>query len=98
MNKKHQKCPINGVFPPLCDPPRFFFKNLALSLLYPYDALTSLKKLEKTDGWSLRYLKTYTHTDTHTDKGNYKGPLRLNPGFKINAFRISMQPNLLQSQ
>ena len=34
-------------FSPICDPPRFFFKNRALSLLYPYGALTSSKKLEK---------------------------------------------------
>ena len=34
MDKKHQKYPQNGGFPP------FFFKNRALSLLYPYGALT----------------------------------------------------------
>ena len=33
---KHQKYPI-------CDPIMIFFKNLALSLLYPYGALTSCK-------------------------------------------------------
>ena len=35
-----------GVFPNLL-PTMIFFKNRALSLLYPYDALTSCKKLEK---------------------------------------------------
>ena len=49
MDKKHQKCP----------------KNRALSLLYPYGALTICKKLENTRELSLRYLKTDTHTDTH---------------------------------
>ena len=54
------------VFSPICDPPRFFFKNRALSLLYPYGALISCKKLEKTNERSLRYLKTDTRTDGHT--------------------------------
>ena len=46
-----------GVFPHL-RPPKIFFKNRALSLLYPYGALTSCKKLEKSLERSLRYLKT----------------------------------------
>ena len=66
MDKKHQNAPKMGVYP-ICDPPRFFFKNRALSLLYPYGALTSCKKLEKTNERSLRYLKTDTRTDTRTD-------------------------------
>ena len=51
---------------PFCDPSRFFFKNRALSLLYPYDALTKCKNLEKTNEWSLRYLMMDTRTDGHT--------------------------------
>ena len=51
--------------------PNFFFKNRALSLLYPYGTLTSCKKLGKTNERSLRYLKTDTRThgrmDGHTD-------------------------------
>ena len=60
MDKKHQKCPI-------CDPQRFFFKNQTLSLLYPYGAITSYKRLEKTNKQTLRYPKTdtYKHTQTH---------------------------------
>ena len=46
-----------GVFPHL-RPPKIFFKNWALSLLYPYGAITSCKKLEKNNEQSLRYLKT----------------------------------------
>ena len=42
-------------FFPICDT---FFKNQALSLLYPYDALTPCKNLEKTNGQSLIYSKT----------------------------------------
>ena len=57
MNKKHQKYPKNVFFPHLW-PPRFLFKNRALSLSYPYGALTSCKKLEKTNERSLRYSKT----------------------------------------
>ena len=43
--------------------PKIFFKNRALSLLYPYGSLTSCKKLEKTNEQSLSYLKTDTHTN-----------------------------------
>ena len=67
MDKKPQKCPRNGDFPPFVTTQDFFFKNRALSLLYPYGALTSCKKLEKTNERSLRNLKTDTHTDGHTD-------------------------------
>ena len=46
----------NEVFPHL-RPPKIFFKNQALSLLYPYGALSSCKTLEKTTSeLSLRYL------------------------------------------
>ena len=77
-------------FPPICDPPRFFFKNRALSLLYPYGALTSCKKLEKNNQRSLRYLKTDGRTDRRTNKGDYHGPHRVNPGSKINFSMIEM--------
>ena len=43
MDKKHQKYPQNGGFPPFVTPQEFFFKNRAPSLLYPYVALTSCK-------------------------------------------------------
>ena len=46
MDKKHQKCPKN-VFSPFVTPQYFFFKNRALSLLYPYGALNSCKKIRK---------------------------------------------------
>ena len=65
--QKTSKIPQKWGFSPICDPPRFFFKNRALSLLYPYGALTSCKKLEKTNEQSLRYLKTDGHTDGRTD-------------------------------
>ena len=56
-------------FSPICDPPRFFFKNRALSLLYPYGALTSRKKLEKTNERSLRHSKADGRTtDQRTDQ------------------------------
>ena len=45
-------------FSPICDHPLYLFKNWALSLLYPYGALTSCKKLQKTNEQSLRYSKT----------------------------------------
>ena len=62
MDKKHQKYPKNGGFPPFVTP-RFFFKNRALSLLHPYSAQTSCMILEKTNGRSLSYLKTDRRTN-----------------------------------
>ena len=58
MDKKNIKNTSQICFSLICDPPRFFFKNRALSLLYPYGALTSCKKFEKNNEQSLRYLKT----------------------------------------
>ena len=55
-------------FFPICDP-HDFFKNRALSLLYPYGALTICKKLEK----SLEQSLTDGPTDglTTADIGDY---------------------------
>ena len=85
-------------FSPICDPPRFFFKNRALSLLYPYGALTSCKKLEKSLERSLRYLKT-DHgprtnrlTDGRTDMGDYIGPLSGKPGVQNGGFPPFVTP------
>ena len=66
---------------PYLRPPTFFFKNRALSLLYPYGALTSCKKLEKNNEPSPRYFKDGL-TDGRTDKGAYYGPHQVNPGSK----------------
>ena len=57
MNKIHQKCPKYVIF----------FTNLAFSPLYPYGALTSCKKLEKTNVQSLGYLKTDRPMDQRTN-------------------------------
>ena len=65
-------------FSPICDAPRFFFKNRALSLLYPYGTLTSCKELEKTNERSPRYLKA-DHRQT-TDHG--QGRLLRSPSGK----------------
>ena len=48
--QKHQKMLKNGGFRQFVTPQDFFFKNRALSLLYPYGALTLCKKLEKSLG------------------------------------------------
>ena len=89
--QKTSKMPQKWGFSPICDPPRFFFKNRALSLLYPYGALTSCKKLEKSLERSLRYLKTDGRTNgPRTDMGDYIGPSRVNPGSKMN---IIITPN-----
>ena len=55
MYEKYQKYPKNGGFPPFVTPQDFFFKNWALSLLFPYGALPSCQKTENTNGGSLRY-------------------------------------------
>ena len=57
MDKKHQNIPPKSGFSSICDPQDFFSK------IGLYGALTSCKKLEKTNEQSLRYLKTDTHTD-----------------------------------
>ena len=67
MDKKHKKYPQNGVFPLFVTPKDFFSKKRALSLLYPYGALTSCKKLEKTNERSLEILKD-GRTEGHTYK------------------------------
>ena len=46
--QKTSKMPPKWGFSPICDPPRYFFKNRALSLLGPYSALTSCKKAKKS--------------------------------------------------
>ena len=56
MDKNIKNAP--KMFFPQFVTPETFFQNLALSLLYPYGALTSCKKLEKNNEQSLRYLKT----------------------------------------
>ena len=56
MDKKPQKCPKNGGFPPFVTS-QDFFKNRALSLLYPYGDLMQ-KILKKPMNGLLRYLKT----------------------------------------
>ena len=63
---KNIKNAPNMGFSPICDPPRFFFKNRALSLLYPYGALTSCKKLEKTNEQSLEIFKDGRTTEVIT--------------------------------
>ena len=86
MDKKLQKCPKNGVFPHL-PPPRFFFKNRALSLLYPYGALTSCKKFKKILRAVSEIFKDGPRkdqrTNERTDMGDYIGPSLVNPGSKM---------------
>ena len=79
--QKTSKIPQKWGFPPIFDPPRFFFKsppfkNLPLSLLYPYGALTSCKILEKGNERSLRHLKIDHGQTDHgqTDHGQTDGP------------------------
>ena len=56
--------------------PKIFFKNRALLLLYPYDALTSCKKNRKTNERSTRYLKTeHGQTDGTQTRAITKDPL-----------------------
>ena len=70
--KNIKNAPKIAVLPHLW-PPGFFFKNRALSLLYPYGALTSYKKIEKTNGGSEIFKDGLTDglTDRQTDRGDY---------------------------
>ena len=82
--QKTSNIPPKWGFCPICDPPRFFFKNRAPSLLYPYGALTSCKKLEKTNERSPKIFKDRL-TDQRTNMGDYYGPHRVKPGSTIYA-------------
>ena len=85
--------PPKWVFSPICDPLRFFFKNRALSLLYPYGALTSCKKFEKTNERSPRYLKTNGLTDRLSDR---QGRLLWTPWGKLGSNNTPVtDPNLV---
>ena len=60
---------------------KIYFKNRALSLSYPYGALTSCKNNRKTNGQSLRYSKTWGYRDGQRTKvitmdpdGSTQGP------------------------
>ena len=79
--QKTSNMPQKWGFYPICDPQEFFFKNQALSLLYPYGTLTSSKKLEKNNEWSLRYLKT-DHGRTNGPRTNGQGRLLRTPSGK----------------
>ena len=81
---------ISG-FSPICDPKRSFFKNRALSLLYPYGALTSCKKIEKTNERSLRCLKTDGPRTNGRTRAITKDPLGRNRGPKLEK---SLEPSL----
>ena len=48
-------------------------------MLYPYGALTSCKKLEKTNEWSLRYLETEGPTDLGPPTTDGQGRLLRTP-------------------
>ena len=78
--QKTSKIPPKWWFSPFVNP-KFIFKNRALSLLHPYDALTSCKKLDKTNGQSLRYSKM--DGPTIDDRGDCIGSLRVNQGPKL---------------
>ena len=89
MDKKPQNTP-KVFFSPFLTP-RFFFKNRALSLLYPYGALTSGKKIRKTNEQFLRHVKMNQGTDRRTDRPTdgqaqfLRTPLG-NPGFQNGGF------------
>ena len=48
--QKTSKIPQKWGLSPICEPQRFFFKNRALSLLYPYGALISCKTRQVYNG------------------------------------------------
>ena len=91
--RKTSKMPQKWGVSPMCDPAKIFFKNPALSLLYPCGALTSCKKLEKTNERSLRYLKTDQLTTDKPVKDG-QGPPQENPRSKMDIlchFGVNIQ-------
>ena len=69
MDKKHQKYPQNGFFPPFVTT-KDFFLNQALSILYLMVPLLHAKNYKKPRR-GLRDIYRPTDTDTRTDKGDY---------------------------
>ena len=55
-----------------------------------------MQNSEKTNERSLRYLKTDQRTDhgPRTDMGDYIGPSRVNPGFKIDIQYDAIEKSL----
>ena len=88
--QKTSKMPQTGASSPICDP-KILFQNQALSFLYPCGALTSCKKLEKTNERSLRYLKTDIQT-------HWQGPLLRIPSGKPWVQNISEKVLYINAQ
>ena len=70
VDKKHQKYPKNGFFPPFVTPQDFFSKIGLYSLLYPYGALF-MQKIRKNQCTVSEIIKDGRTTDGLTDKGYY---------------------------
>ena len=81
MDKKHQKCPQNGFFSPF-PTPQDFFSKIVFCNFCTLGALTSCKKLEKTNGWSLRYLKRGYQTN---EGSNWQGWLHRTPSDNLES-------------
>ena len=58
MDKKYQKYPKNGVFPLFVTPKDFFFQQSGSVTFVPLWCPNFMQKIEKTNGLSLRHLKT----------------------------------------
>ena len=70
VDKKHQIYPQNGGCPPFVTP-KIFFKNRALSLVYPYGALTytyTYKKLQEIHFQRGTGVPRFTHNKGYEDK------------------------------
>ena len=86
IDKNNKNAPWLGLFPHMW-PQKSFFKNRALSLSHSYGALSSYKKLGKTNWPSLRYFQTDQRTNGPTDrpqtgKSDYIGPLWINQRYR----------------
>ena len=67
MDKKHQKYPQNGGFPPFVTPQDFFQKSGSVTFA-PLWCPNFMQKLEKNIERSLRYLMTDRQADGQTDR------------------------------
>ena len=75
MDKKHQKCSKNGVFPPFATPQDFFQNSGSVTFVPLCGALTSYKVSEKSLERFPRYSKTDQPTDQLTDGLLLRTPL-----------------------
>ena len=85
MDKKHQKCPKNGGFPPFATPQDFFQKSGSVTFvpLWCTNFMQKIRKILRAVSEIFKDGRTNGPTDGRKDMGDYIGPSRVNPGSKM---------------